>query len=200
MKYNKQIELLNEMNGESIEKRNNKIKENMYLVYNRTNTKFKNAFVDESDLISVGTIGLIKAVDTYYMSKYNDFSKYAINCIDREVIIYLKRQMNSIKNTKNNIIPDNYNFVEDIENKEIYNIIRNQIKSLPDMDKQITMMYYGFYNRLYSEDEISKKLKISKSYITAMINTITIKIGENLKNLGLIELRKTKENKEYVIK
>lgn len=200
MKYNKKIELLNEMNSESIEKRNNKIKENMYLVYNRTNTKFKNAFVDESDLVSVGTMGLIKAVDTYYMSKYNDFSKYAINCIDREVIIYLKRQMNNIKNTKDNIISDNYNFVEDIEKKEIYNIIRNQIKSLPKIDKKITMMYYGFYNRLYSEDEISKKLKLPKSYIASKINQITIKLGYNLQNLGLIELRKTKENKEYVIK
>lgn len=209
-------ELFDKMNNGSIEARDKIITHNIRLVIYQVTTKFKDVDYEKKDLVSVGNIGLIKAVNTFDISKNFTFATYATKCINNEIILFLKKLKTNqnidsldkiIVNQDGNdlrledFIADDENFTEIYENKENYKIIRDFVNNLPYYDRQIIMMYFGFYNnKLYKQHEIADKLNISQSYVSRLIKKIIKDLGKKLKKCGVIEITDEKlEEKNKVL-
>ena len=92
------IELLKEAHAGNQKSREKVILNNVGLVVHQVNNNFKSAKYDKNDLISFGIIGLMKAIDTYDLTRNIEFSTYASKCINNEILMYLRR-MEKHKNT-----------------------------------------------------------------------------------------------------
>lgn len=178
---------------------------NIRLVFHEVISKFKNVNYDKQDLISIGNLGLAKAINTYDLSKGYEFTTYAAKCIDNEILMFLrklkrKQDVDSLdipvyqdkegsELKLGDILSDDRDLVEDYENTEIHEIIREVIKELPNRNREIVMLYFGFYDdRRYSQYEIADKFGISQVQVSRIITKIVKKIGEFLESEGLIEL------------
>lgn len=176
---------------------------NIKLVLNRVIKKFINVEWDKEDLVSIGLIGLIKAVDTYDISK-NCFSTYAVRCIDNEIILFLRKikkysKENSFieiienKDSSNlyisKIQSDNKtDLVSEYEKKELILELKKQLNSLNPKDRKIIKLYFGFYNdKQYTQTQISEIMGVSRSYISTIINKNLKNIKYSLINQNLIE-------------
>ena len=138
------------------------IEHNIRLVLYRVNNRFKSVEYDKRDLVSIGNIGLVKAVTAFDKSKNVEFAIYATKCIDNEILMFLKKlkkhqNVDSLdkpiaydkegKELKiEDIISDETDMVEDYETKITHKIIREVVKKLPDRDRKIIMLHFGFYN------------------------------------------------------
>ncbi len=142
---------------------------------------------ESDDLISVGSIGLIKAVNTFDYDKNTQFSTYAARCIENEILMLLRVNKKHIpvmslneslgKDKEGNdvaiqdIIPDeNQNVSVQVENQVLTEKLLQIIKkSLSQREYEIMCMRYGLNNKpVYTQREIAKKLKISRSYISRL--------------------------------
>lgn len=142
---------------------------------------------ESDDLISVGSIGLIKAVNTFDYDKNTQFSTYAARCIENEILMLLRVNKKHIpvmslneslgKDKEGNdvaiqdIIPDeNQNVSVQVENQVLTEKLLQIIKkSLSQREYEIMCMRYGLNNTpVYTQREIAKKLKISRSYISRL--------------------------------
>ena len=72
----------------------------MKLVLYEVRSKFSNIDYDKNDLVSIGTIGLIKAIDSYNINKGYEFSTYAVRCIDNEILMLVRK----LKRSNNDIL------------------------------------------------------------------------------------------------
>mgnify|MGYP004515798973 FL=1 len=197
--------LIKEACSGSKEARDKLIIHNIRLVLYEVANRFKNVGYDKKDLISIGSIGLVKAVNTYDMTKEVKFSTYAVRCIDNEILMFLRK----VKHDKNidsidkvffygedgsefkleDILSDDSDLVTDHENSETYKIIRQLINQLPDKDKEIIMLRFGFYNdRVYTQKEIADKFHISQPHVYRLITKIVNKLGKQLESVGVTEL------------
>ena len=99
-------------------------------------------------------------------------------------------------------LSDGSDLVEDHEQNEIHSIIRKLVQELPNREKEVVMLYFGFYNdRIYTQEEIAGKLNISQSYTSRLIKKIVKKIGKQLDDIGVLELhekgkKETKKSQE----
>ena len=139
------------------------------------------------------------------MTKEVKFSTYAVRCIDNEILMFLRK----VKHDKNidsidkvffygedgsefkleDILSDDSDLVTDHENSETYKIIRQLINQLPDKDKEIIMLRFGFYNdRVYTQKEIADKFHISQPHVYRLITKIVNKLGKQLESVGVTEL------------
>lgn len=147
--------------------------------------KYENKYDDTDDLISLGTIGLIKAVETYNINKGTRLATYAARCIENEILMHLRATKKTHKDlylcepigvdkegneiTLIDILPD---FEQrDVCETVSLNIDSNQlIRSLPLMPKRerdVIIMRYGlFRQKRHTQKEVSKKLGISRSYVS----------------------------------
>ncbi len=201
------------------ESRNKLIEHNIRLVLHEINKRFYNLDYDKKDLVSIGIIELIKAVDTYDVSKGYEFSTYAASCIDNKILKLIrdkKRYMNDISfeeviigdkdsedNIKvENILADKNDFIENIEKKEVLIYLRHLIDGLNERDKKIIMLYFGFYDdKCYTEAEIASITKFSQPQVSRIISKIIKKFIIELQNVGLIELHsKIPVKKEKIVK
>lgn len=147
----------------------------------------KYQYLDEEpeDLISVGTIGLIKAVVTFNSDKGNRLAAYASKCIDNEILMYLRtrkktckeislyepigtdREGNEIKlydiiETEEDDVPERIHLKENIQ--KLYEKVENE---LSQREKLVLKMRYGLYNgEEYTQREIAAQLGISRSYVS----------------------------------
>lgn len=147
----------------------------------------KYQYLDEEpeDLISVGTIGLIKAVVTFNSDKGNRLATYASKCIDNEILMYLRtrkktckeislyepigtdREGNEIKlydiiETEEDDVPERIHLKENIQ--KLYEKVENE---LSQREKLVLKMRYGLYNgEEYTQREIAAQLGISRSYVS----------------------------------
>lgn len=197
--------LIKEACSGSKEARDKLIIHNIRLVLYEVANRFKNVGYDKKDLISIGSIGLVKAVNTYDMTKEVKFSTYAVRCIDNEILMFLRK----VKHDKNidsidkvffygedgsefkleDILSDDSDLVTDHENSETHKIIRQLINQLPDKDKEIIMLRFGFYNdRVYTQKEIADKFHISQPHVYRLITKIVNKLGKQLESVGVTEL------------
>ena len=139
---------------------------------------------DQEDLISIGTIGLIKAVATFNAEKGNRLAAYASKCIDNEILMYLRsrkktskeislyepigtdREGNEIKlydiiETEEEDVPERLYLKENIQ--KLYEKVENE---LSQREKLVLKMRYGLYNgEEYTQREIARQLGISRSYV-----------------------------------
>ena len=101
-----------------IEKRNNLILNNLKLVHYQYNRKFSSLPIEKEDIISIGILGLIKAIDNYDKEKGYTFSTYALKCIDNEILQGVKKN----KSLANINLED---IIYEVKNK-LYKILRHQ--------------------------------------------------------------------------
>ena len=147
--------------------------------------KYQNLEEDPEDLISIGTIGLIKAVVTFNPDKGNRLAAYASRCVENEILMYLRsrkkngkeislyepigtdREGNEIRlydimETDEADIPDRIHLKENIQT--LYDKVENELSS---REKLVLKMRYGLYNgEEYTQREIARQLGISRSYVS----------------------------------
>lgn len=165
------------------EARNRVIEHNLRLVAHVVK-KYGQSPVDQDDLISIGTIGLIKAVSGYSHKKETKFATYASRCIENEILMYfrsLKKNAQDIfisdpidVDSEGNalsiidIIADEHDISEDIELKlrseKLYKYIK---ESLTPRERLIVKLRYGLCSTVpLTQREVASRMKISRSYVS----------------------------------
>jgi RNA polymerase sporulation-specific sigma factor len=178
------------------ESRNKLIEHNLRLVVFLAK-KYENTGVDLEDLVSIGTIGLIKGIKTYKLDKNIKLATYASRCIDNEILMFLrknkKRQSEvsfedsiNLDSEGNELhIEDVFGTEDDIVHKSIEGnedkiLLENEVKKLSERDKEIIELRYGLFGKKeLTQKELADKLNISQSYISR----IEKKVIKKLKNL-----------------
>lgn len=147
--------------------------------------KYHSLDEDPEDLISIGTIGLIKAVVTFDAEKGNRLAAYASRCIENEILMYLRARKKSSKEVSlyepigtdregneiqlYDIIESNEDDIsERIQLKENIQTLYEKVeKELSHREKLVLKLRYGLYNgEKYTQREIARQLGISRSYIS----------------------------------
>lgn len=184
----------------NLEDRNKLIEHNLRLVAHIIK-KFDNKYVDSDDLISIGTIGLIKGVDTFSSDKGVKITTYCARCIENEILMYFRsnnRYNNDIsindavgfdKDGNEIAIMDvlktpNPDFVSDIDLKDNIELLKKYINVLTPREREILIRRYGLNNQdEETQKTISKKLGISRSYVSRIEKRALTKIlREFIKN------------------
>ena len=159
--------------------------------------KYENTGVDLEDLVSIGTIGLIKGINTFHRGKNIKLATYASRCIDNEILMYLRKN----KKTKTEVSIDaslsydsegNELHLEDvlgteddivtksIEDEDDKKIMIEEIKRLNKRDRDILILRYGLFGvEENTQKEVADMLGISQSYISR----IEKKVIKRLKNV-----------------
>jgi RNA polymerase sporulation-specific sigma factor len=163
--------------------------------------KFENTGVYVEDLISVGTIGLIKAVNTFNPEKKIKLATYASRCIENEILMYLRRN-SKIKAEISFYEPLNIDWdgnellLSDIlgtENDTVYNLIEDEVdkqllilalKSLNDREKEIVRLRFGLNGtREKTQKEVADMLGISQSYISRLEKKIIKRLKKEISRM-----------------
>jgi len=173
------------------------IERNLRLVV-YTAQKFENSGTSIEDLISVGTIGLIKAVSSFKGDKNIKLATYASRCIENEILMHL-RKINRIKkevsiddpiNTDSegnelciaDVLGTENDYVsKDVEKDDETKMVRDIIKNLPEREKEIVDLRYGFTNgEEMTQKEVADKLNISQSYISRIEKKILKRLKKEI--------------------
>ena len=164
--------------------------------------KFENAGVNVEDLISIGTIGLIKAVNTFNPEKNIKLATYASRCIENEILMFLRRNsrnraevsfdeplnvdwdgnellLSDILGTDSDIV---FNHIEEEVNR---NLLSYALKKLTIREKQIMEMRFGLISgREMTQKEVADKMGISQSYISRLEKKIIVRLQKEIRKLG----------------
>ena len=182
-----------------IEARNILVEKNMRLVAHIAK-KYTTSNLEYEDMLSIGTIGLIKAINTFNFEKGNKLATYASRCIDNEILMVIrniKKSANDVsldepigKDKEGNeitfidiITSDDEDVVENITNKsyisKIYSVIDDVLN---EREKTIIVNRYGLYNNeIKTQQEIADELNISRSYISRIEKKAISKLRKVLK-------------------
>ena len=146
--------------------------------------KYENTGVDLEDLVSIGSIGLIKAINTFSKDKNIKLATYASRCIDNEILMYLRKnkkiksevsidQALSLDSDGNELHLEDIigtpkdEVTKNIEEKRDKELMINEILSLKPRDREIMILRYGLLGHdEYTQKEVAEKLGISQSYIS----------------------------------
>lgn len=160
--------------------------------------KFENSGVGIEDLISIGTIGLIKAVGTYRSDKNIKLATYASRCIENEILMYMRKsssQRNDISideplNTDwdgNELLlsdvlgSDEDSVSRDMEKLEEERAVRAAVSALSDRERLIISLRYGLDGqREETQKEVAERLGISQSYISRLEKKIISRLKEDI--------------------
>jgi len=184
LEKDEEIELIKKSKGGDLEARNTLIERNLRLVAHVIK-KYKTVGIDQEDLISIGTIGLIKAVSTFDNNKGIRLATYAAKCIDNEVLMTirsdkkLKKEV-SLQGPLGTDKEGNNIYLIDVikyEGEEIVGRLDKEEKikaldaildrALQKREKEIIEMRYGIRNNQHkTQREIAKLLGISRSYVS----------------------------------
>ena len=175
--------------------RNKLIEHNLRLVVFLAK-KYENTTYDIEDLVSIGSIGLIKGINTYKVDKNIKLATYASRCISNEILMFLrknkkKRTEVSLEEALNYDSEGNELHLEDIlgtdaelvpneyEKKVDKEILNREIESLNPRDKEIMTLRYGLNNTLeYTQKEVAEMLGISQSYISRIEKKVVKKLKQ----------------------
>ena len=186
-------------NGDK-EARNKLIEHNLRLVAHIVK-KFEATGHDIDDLIGIGTIGLIKGIDTYSENKKVKLATYAAKCAENEILMYFRADKKNSKNisiyeeisfdkegNKITILdilktPD-LDFIEDIYINDNIKLLKKYLNILTPREKEIIEARYGLGNKdEETQKDIAKRLNISRSYVSRIEKRATTKIlREFIKN------------------
>jgi RNA polymerase sporulation-specific sigma factor len=163
--------------------------------------KFENTGIGVEDLISIGTIGLIKAINTFNPSKNIKLATYASRCIENEILMYLRRNnrikteisideplnidwdgnellLSDILGTENDLI---HRSIEDEVDKELLN---TAMKKLSVREKKIMELRFGLSNGVEkTQKEVADMLGISQSYISRLEKRIISRLKKEISRL-----------------
>lgn len=161
--------------------------------------KFENSGVNIEDLISIGTIGLIKAVNTFSPEKNIKLATYASRCIENEILMHLRKiasqkveiSLDEPLNTDwdgNELMladvlgSDGDEINREVEEEDEKRILMQVIDTLPEREKEIIDMRFGLGEKQeLTQKQVADKLGISQSYISRLEKRIIKKIGNKMK-------------------
>ena len=148
--------------------------------------RFESTGINLEDLISIGTIGLIKAIGTYRLDKNIKLATYASRCIENEKLMYIRKissqkaevsldePINMDGDGNELLLSDVLGTEEDLiqRPKEDYVdlcVLRKLVKELPDREREIIQMRYGLDGRTeLTQKEVAERMGISQSYISRL--------------------------------
>lgn len=154
---------------------------NLKLVIHEVLKRFAKFNCDKEELVAIGNIGLLKAIKTFDITKNIEFTTYATRCIDNEILMFLRKEKKIIKYKSlddvcyngndelrlKDTIADNKDYFE----KKLNQItVRGLLNELNSKDKEIIMLYFGFYNKKYGQREIAKMMNLSQSCVSKTIS------------------------------
>lgn len=159
---------------------------------------------DMDDLIGIGTIGLIKGIDTYKPDKNTKITTYAARCIQNEILMHFRstKKMNADVSLNDAIgfdkegneislidvlASNNKDLTEEAHIKDLTEKLEKNLEVLNKREKNIIIKRYGLFNtKSLTQKEISKELKISRSYVSRIEKRALIKmLREFIKNENL---------------
>lgn len=148
--------------------------------------RFENTGIPLEDLISIGTIGLIKAISTYRLDKKIKLATYASRCIENEILMYIRKTSNqktevSLDEPINMDCDGNELLLSDIlgtdedmilrplENDVDLCVLRQSLRELPERERELIFMRFGLEGRKeLTQKEVAQKMGISQSYISRL--------------------------------
>lgn len=188
-------ELLERMKNGDEDAKNKLIEHNLRLVAHVIKKYYSN-YSDQEDLISIGTIGLIKAVNSFKSDSGTRLATYAARCIENEILMHfrsMKKNANVISIdepietdksgnplTLMDIICSDDNLIDDIDKilkkEKLYRFVE-QIED--EREKEIIIRRYGLYNtEMLTQKEIAKTLGISRSYVSRIEKKVLKELRE----------------------
>ncbi len=194
----KELEYLIKAHQGDIEARNILIEHNLRLVVFLAK-KYENTGFDIEDLVSIGSIGLIKGINTYKIDKNIKLATYASRCIANEILMFLRKnkrkkieisleetlnydaegnelRLEDILGTDEDVVPKEFEKVMDKET------LQKEIEVLDDREKEIMTLRYGLNNtEEYTQKEVAEMLGISQSYISRIEKKIVKKLQTIMK-------------------
>ena len=160
--------------------------------------RFENTGINLEDLISIGTIGLIKAIGTYRREKNIKLATYSSRCIENEILMYIRKiagqkaevsldepinmdydgnelLLSDILGTDENIVTGHLEDAVDLQ------LLRQALKELPERERELVLMRYGLEGRKeLTQKEVAHKMGISQSYISRLEKKIMIKLRKTI--------------------
>ncbi len=194
----KELDYLIKAKSGDIEARNILIEHNLRLVVFLAK-KYENTGFDIEDLVSIGSIGLIKGINTYKIDKNIKLATYASRCIANEILMFLRKnkrkkievsleetlnfdaegnelKLEDILGTDNDIVPKEFEHVMDKET------LTKEIDILEPREKEIMTLRYGLNNtKEYTQKEVAEMLGISQSYISRIEKKVVKKLQSIMK-------------------
>lgn len=160
--------------------------------------RFENTGVDLEDLISIGTIGLIKAISTYRLDRNIKLATYASRCIENEILMHIRKiagqkaevsldePINMDYDGNELLLSDVLGTDEDVilrplEDDVDIKVLRQALGQLPDREREIVAMRFGLegYKEL-TQKEVAEKMGISQSYISRLEKRIMLRLKKEL--------------------
>ena len=194
---------INDMLNGSVDARNKLIEHNLRLVAHIVK-KFEHNVQEQDDLISIGTIGLIKGIDTYKNNKKTKITTYAARCIQNEILMYFRSNKkygptvslnDAIGHDKEgneinliDVIKDNdTTLFEKLDLKNNIMLLKKYLKLLKKQERDIIIKRYGLNNKKgMTQKKIAKELKISRSYVSRIEKrALTKMLTEFIKNKNI---------------
>ena len=185
------------------EARNKLIEHNLRLVAHIVK-KYDSKTEDSDDLISIGTIGLIKGVDSFSAKHGTKITTYCARCIENEILMYFRSNNKNLKNVSLNesigfdkdgneitildiLKSPKPDYVDEINKKDNIKLLKDYLKILTDREKEIIIKRYGLNNcKEQTQKMIAKELKISRSYVSRIEKRALTKIlREFMKNKSI---------------
>ena len=181
-----------------IEARNKLIEHNLRLVVFLAK-KYENTGFDIEDLVSIGSIGLIKGINTYKIDKNIKLATYASRCIENEILMFLRKNKKrkgevSFEDSLSYDAEGNELHLEDvlgtdrdivtkgIEDENDKKLLREEIKKLKERDQKIMILRYGLFGgKEMTQKEVAKTLGISQSYISRIEKKVIKKLKSIVK-------------------
>ncbi len=186
-------------NGDK-EARSKLIEHNLRLVAHIVK-KFESFNENSDDLISIGTIGLIKGVDTYNPDKPVKLITYAAKCIENEILMYIRQNKKSQNDVSLNdsigydkdgneitlvdiIKEEDVDYLSEVDFKDNIDLLKKYLDVLTKREKEIIIKRYGLLSsKEETQREIAKELKISRSYVSRIEKRALVKLlREFMKN------------------
>ena len=160
--------------------------------------RFENTGVNLEDLISIGTIGLIKAIGTYRRDKNIKLATYASRCIENEILMHIRKisgqkaeisldePINMDYDGNELLLSDILGTDEDtvsgrLEEDVDLHLLRQALRELPDREREIVLMRYGLQGRKeLTQKEVALKMGISQSYISRLEKRIMLRLRKEI--------------------
>jgi RNA polymerase sporulation-specific sigma factor len=165
--------------------------------------KFETTGIGIEDLVSIGTIGLIKAVNTYKSDKQIKLATYASRCIENEILMFIRKTSGSrcevsldeplnVDWDGNELLlgdllgGESDDVFRSIEEREDRRMIRGALANLPCRDRTIIELRFGFARggKELTQKEVADLLGISQSYISRLEKKIMARLRDDLKKVG----------------
>ena len=160
--------------------------------------RFESTGINLEDLISIGTIGLIKAIGTYRLDKNIKLATYASRCIENEILMHIRKTagqkaevsldepinmdydgnellLSDILGTEEDVVTGHLEDAVDLQ------LLRQALKELPEREREIVLMRYGLEGRKeLTQIEVAQKMGISQSYISRLEKRIMLRLRKEL--------------------